>query len=157
MYLSDSFLTISGSIAAFLNGIFRLGSGSLMHRFEFKKPYAVFLIFQLINSLIIFHVRSLQILYPLCITIGFIGHGIHISAFPSLIEKIFGKKNGEKLEMIIMIAPCLSVLTIALLMHLTNDFIGGLKIHLIAAGFTLANLIIVRFFFDEEKAIVTVD
>lgn len=94
MFLSDSLLTISGSVAAGCNGVSRVLSGILQDRYGFKKVFGIFMLLQLIDAMVIYHVRHIAGIYPICIAIGFMGQGTNVGCLPALVVQIFGMKSG---------------------------------------------------------------
>ena len=63
------------------------------------------------NAILIYHVRHLPGLYPICVAIGFIGQGTHVGCIPGLVVQTFGMKSGGKLASLSTYAACISALT----------------------------------------------
>jgi len=49
---------------------------------------------QLVTTLVIYHVRTNQFLYTLCVALAFTCEGGHFSTFPAAAVKIFGMEKG---------------------------------------------------------------
>lgn len=101
-FLLDSILTLAGALACVANGVARIACSMLFEKFGFKKVYAGILIIQIIDSLLIYHCRPNQYIYPICVIFAFACQGSHIVLFPAVAVRTFGMRSGGFLSAIIL-------------------------------------------------------
>lgn len=93
-YVSDSVLTMAGSVGAISNSGARIFWAALYDKYGFKIVYATILVIQFANSFTIFGFRKNESVYPWCVALSFFCEGAHFSIFPAMTVNIFGLKYG---------------------------------------------------------------
>jgi len=92
--LSDSILTVAGSLGAICNGSSRIIWGGLQDKYGFRKVYTTLMLLQWVISFTLHYTRASGFLYTLWVCCSFFCLGGHFSLFPSAIVRIFGITNG---------------------------------------------------------------
>ena len=92
--IGDKALTLTGAIGSVMNGSSRVIWATLQDKFGFNAIYMTVLTIQLVTALLIFHVRTNQFLYTLCVALAYTCEGGHFSMFPAAAVKIFGMDKG---------------------------------------------------------------
>jgi len=86
--IDDSFLTMTGSIASAMNGLFRIVWGKLLDHTNFRFTYSLLLSTQVIISFFIYYAVSLnKYLYMLMIILSYICYGGNFAIFPAYFAK----------------------------------------------------------------------
>jgi len=97
-YISDGVLTLAGALASACSGFARFFWAYMLDKFGFRKVYTVMMIIQTINSALIYEHRMNKLVYPVLVCISSVTFGGMYSVFPTTTIKIYGIKNGPKIN-----------------------------------------------------------
>lgn len=96
-----------------------------------------------------YHVKTDQFLYTLCVALAFTCEGGHFSTFPAAAVKIFGMEKGAQIFTIMFVAVPLSSLT-GFAITQAGDSVDPQTIFYIASFLTLLTMVLLMFFDDQE-------
>lgn len=102
--ISDKTLTWAASIGAGLvNGLSRIGFGTLVDRYSFKALMSILMTIQLVNACVCFWAAFVPALYFVCILADFMVIAGLYTVFPVCVTNIFGLELGPQVYVQILL------------------------------------------------------
>ena len=93
--ISDSTLTWAASVGAGLvNGLSRIGFGTLVDKYSFRRLMSILMLIQLVNSMVCFWAAYVPALFFICILINYMVLGGLFAIFPVSVTNVFGLEYG---------------------------------------------------------------
>jgi MFS family permease len=147
--IDDATLTLSGSVGAFVNGIFRFIWSALLDKYSFKLIYSIILVTQVIMACTVYFVVQQKYLYMLWIIISYACLGGNFTTFPVASVQVFGMKAGGILFGFICLANGASSF-LGFILYTYATFISEEAFFFIAGALSLMSLIVLHVFFDMD-------
>jgi len=151
-YIPDGILTLAGALASACSGFARFFWAYMLDKFGFRKVFTVMTIIQTINSAFIYENRMNQYVYPIFVCISSVTFGGMYSIFPTATIKIYGIKNGPKINSFVAFSGA-SAAFLGFILNLNLSIISEKAIFTFGTILSGLNFLLV-FFFDEDPVVV---
>ena len=145
---NDLYLTWVGSVANIWNGGSRIGWGTALDRFSFKKVYGALVIVEIIAGVTLQFASNYKVMYFVWVSVLLACEGGHFALFPTYTAKVFGQEVGPKVYGLVGFALMFSNIAQFLIVKLSkiDDFNILFYVFSVMAGISLLTM----FFFKEE-------
>jgi hypothetical protein len=148
---NENYLAILGSVAAFCNAI-RFVWSTATDYYSYKLIYGILLVLQIVIDFTVPLVAHSKGLYAIWVSLMLLTEGGHFVLVPNILKKIYGDKGTQLYGFAFSLNGIASIMIIFMQKYiLTTSVESYNKFFFINGSFSAVSLILLLFFFKEDK------